>query len=50
MAFLRQLFWTMDPNIPHNSLENSQPNTSLNTLQVAQGILKEMERQREVYK
>ena len=50
MAFLRQLFPIMDPNIPHHSLENSQPNTDLNMLQVAQGILKEMERQRAVYK
>ena len=40
----------MDPNIPHHSFENSQPNTGLNMLQVVQGILKEMERQRELYK
>lgn len=38
----------MDLNIPHYSLEDSQPNTDLNKLQVVQGILKEMERQREV--
>ena len=38
------------PNIPCLTLENSQPNTDLNALQVAQGIPKDMEGQRELNK